>query len=81
MPQPHVPQSCPVVGLEDHHVVQEAAGVVTQLLGLPHRPENFLGHREERAVLDEAEDLPLFLLDTPKFLLRGNTRYRPDKGG
>ena len=81
MPQPHVPQSCPVVGLEDHHVVQEAAGVVTELVRSPHRAENLLGHREEGAVLDEAQDLPLLLLNTAEFLLSGNINSRGGEEG
>ena len=71
-PQPDVPQSCPVVRLEDHHVVQETAGVVAELLRPPHRAQDLLGHREEGAVLDEAQDLALLLLNTAEFLLRGN---------
>ena len=71
-PQPHVLEGSPVVCVEDHHVVQEAAGVVTELVPPPHRAQDLLGHREEGAVLDEAQDLALLLLDTAECLLSGN---------
>ena len=57
-PQPDVPQSCPVVCLEDHHVVQEAAGVVTQLVSSSHGAQHFLLQAflvEIRVILDQTQ--------------------------
>ena len=69
-PQPHVLEGSPVVCVEDHHVVQEAAGVVTQLVRSGHGAQHLLGHREEGTVLDKAEHLLLLLLNTCKLLLQ-----------
>ena len=70
-PQPHVLEGSPVVCVEDHHVVQEAAGVVTQLVRAGDGAEDFLGDREEWTVLDESQHLLLLLLDAGELLERG----------
>ena len=62
--QSDILESCPVISLKDHHVVQEAAGVVAQLVRLQHRGQHLLGHRQEGAVADEPENLLLLVLDT-----------------
>ena len=62
--QSDILESSPVVSLKDHHVVQEAAGVVTQLVCPRHRGQHLLGHRQERAVTDETKNLLLLILDT-----------------
>ena len=69
-PQPHVLEGSPVVCVEDHHVVQEAAGVVTQLVRSGHGAQHLLGYREEGTVLDKAEHLLLLLLNTCELLLQ-----------
>ena len=69
--QSDILESSPVVGLEDHHVVQKAAGAVAQLVRPRHRGQHLLGHCQERAVADETENLLLLVLDTNILLVSG----------
>ena len=62
--QSDILESSPVVRLEYHHVVQQAAGAVTQLVRLGHRGQHLLGHRQKGTVADEAKNLLLLILNT-----------------
>ena len=64
--EPDVLERGPVVRLEDHHVVEEAAGEVAELVRPGDRGQHLAGHRQQRRVAHEAQHLLLLVLDTHK---------------
>ena len=65
--QSNIFQSGPIGRLEDHHVVEETAGVVAELLRLADRSQNLLGDTQERWVTNKTQNFFLLILNTDKW--------------